>query len=56
MNVAAAATQSVAVASTLPPERDNSQSVADRSKEREEAANARSEAGEDRGVKVDIDV
>jgi len=56
MNVAAAATQSIAQASNLPPERDSGQSVADRSKEREEAANARGEAGEDRGVKVDIDV
>jgi hypothetical protein len=54
MNIAAAATQSVALSSTLPPERENNQSVADKAKERDEAAGARSEAGKSRGIRIDI--
>jgi hypothetical protein len=38
-----------------PPKREATQSISDRAKEEEKISGARSDAGEGRGVKIDID-
>ena len=57
MNVAAAGPETIALSSNIHPSKLNgNQSIAEKTREREEAANSRSDAGEDRGNRIDIEV